>query len=232
VTDGIGRRDGAGNPRGRSGVVARTTAVEGSPLSFEQPTPSSSRRVVDAPVRLLGLSGSLRRASANTAALRAAAQLAPAGVEVVLHPLDDVPLYHGDVEAREGYPESVVALRRAIAEADGLLLASPEYNWSTTAVLKNAIDWASRAPDAPLDEKPAALLSAAGGSGGRRAQAHLRDILAHNEVDLLDDAVQIPRASQHVEDGQLVTPEHRARIGGLVAALAERAVERRQAQAA
>jgi chromate reductase, NAD(P)H dehydrogenase (quinone) len=200
-------------------------------LSSEQTVPPSTRPF-DAPVRLLGLSGSLRRASANTAALRAAAQLAPTGVEVVLHPLDDVPLYHGDVEAREGYPAGVVALRRAIEDADGLLLASPEYNWSTTAVLKNAIDWASRGPDAPLDEKPAALLSAAGGSGGRRAQAHLRDILAHNEVDLLDDAVQIPRASRHLEGGELVTPEHRARIGGLVAALAERAVQRRRARAA
>jgi chromate reductase, NAD(P)H dehydrogenase (quinone) len=191
--------------------------------------PAERRR---AQVRLLGLSGSLRRASANTAALRAAAELAPDGVEVVLHPLDDVPLYHGDVEAREGYPAGVVALRRAIADADGLLLASPEYNWSTTAVLKNAIDWASRAPDAPLDRKPAALLSAAGGSGGRRAQAHLRDILAHNEVDLLDEAVQIPRASQHLEDGELATPEHRRRLAALVEALADRVLERRGAEAA
>jgi chromate reductase, NAD(P)H dehydrogenase (quinone) len=183
-------------------------------------------------VRLLGLSGSLRRASANTAALRAAAELAPDGVEVVLHPLDDVPLYHGDVEAREGYPPGVVALRRAIAGADALLLASPEYNWSTTAVLKNAIDWASRAPDAPLDGKPAALLSAAGGSGGARAQAHLRDILAHNEVDLLDQAVQIPRATRHLEDGELAAPEHRRRIAALVAALAVRVLERREERAA
>jgi chromate reductase, NAD(P)H dehydrogenase (quinone) len=197
------------------------------PTSRPGERPRSSPRI-----RLLGLSGSLRRASANTAALRAAAELAPDGVEVVLHPLDDVPLYHGDLEAREGFPPGVVALRCAIAGADGLLLASPEYNWSTTAVLKNAIDWASRAPDAPLDRKPAALMSAAGGSGGRRAQAHLRDILAHNEVDVLDEAVQIPRASQHLEDGELATPEHRRRVAALVAVLADRVLQRREGRAA
>jgi chromate reductase, NAD(P)H dehydrogenase (quinone) len=191
-----------------------------------------SPREARVPIRLLGLSGSLRRASANTAALRTAASLAPDGVDVVLHPLDDVPLYHGDVEAREGFPEAVVALRDAVAEADGLLLASPEYNWSTTAVLKNAIDWASRGPSAPLDAKPAALLSAAGGSGGRRAQAHLRDILAHNEVDLLEEAVQIPRASRHVEDGEITDPQHRRAIAALVDALGERVRERRGARAA
>lgn len=184
------------------------------------------------PIRLLGLSGSLRRDSANTAVLRTASAEAGPGVEVVRHRLDDVPLYHGDVEAEEGVPEAVVALRRAIAEADGLLLASPEYNWSTTAVLKNAIDWASRGPRSPLDDKPAALLSAAGGSGGRRAQAHLRDILGHNRVDLLDDAVQIARATQYVEGGQLVDSHHRGAIASLVADLADRVRERRAAEAA
>jgi chromate reductase, NAD(P)H dehydrogenase (quinone) len=184
------------------------------------------------PIRLLGLSGSLRRASANTAALRVAAELAPDGVDVLLHPLDDVPLYNGDVEARDGFPASVSALRRAVARADGLLLASPEYNWSTTAVLKNAIDWASRGPESPLDHKPTALLSAAGGSGGRRAQAHLRDILAHNEVDVLDEAVQIARGTRHLADGELATPEHRQAIAALVAALAERVAERRRYEAA
>jgi chromate reductase, NAD(P)H dehydrogenase (quinone) len=197
------------------------------PRPFE--TPPRSARV---PIRLLGLSGSLRRDSANTAALRTAASLAPDGVDVVLHPLDDVPLYHGDVEAREGFPEAVVALRDAVAEADGLLLASPEYNWSTTAVLKNAIDWVSRGPSAPLDAKPAALLSAAGGSGGRRAQAHLRDILAHNEVDLLEQAVQIPRASRHVEGGEIIDPDHRRAIAALARALSEHVRQRRATRVA
>lgn len=181
-----------------------------------------TRRVV----RLLGLSGSLRRASTNTALLRAAQAEAPEGVEIVVHPLNDIPLYNADVEREVGFPPPVRALRQAVGDADGLLLASPEYNFSTSGVLKNAVDWVSRAPS-PLDEKPAALLSAAGGSGGRRAQRHLRDILAHNSVDVLDQAVQLPRARRHVEDGRLVTPEHRAAVAALVTALRDRVLQRR-----
>jgi chromate reductase len=179
-----------------------------------------------APISLLGLSGSLRRGSYNTALLRAAGQLAPDGVEVVVHALDDVPFYHGDVEREQGFPPAVRRLRDAVAAADGLLLASPEYNFSTTAVLKNAIDWASRPPDAPLDTKPAALLSAAGRSGGRRAQDHLRDILRHNAVDLLPTGVQIAGARNHVVDGRLVG-EARDDIAALVESLAARIAQRR-----
>jgi chromate reductase, NAD(P)H dehydrogenase (quinone) len=167
------------------------------------------------PVVLLGLSGSLRRDSANTALLRAAAELAPAGVEVVLHPLRDLPFFDADVE-RAGLPDPVRALRTAVEDADGLLLATPEYNWSVTAALKNAIDWASRGPDAPLDRKPAALLSAAGRGGGARALAHLRDILGHNRVDVVDREVRVPRGAQHVVDGALATPEHRDQVRAVV----------------
>ena len=173
----------------------------------------------------VGISGSLRRGSTNTALLVAAQELAPQDVEVVLHPLHEVPFFDADLEAR-GYPPAVEGLRQAVAAADGLLLASPEYNWSTTGVLKNAIDWLSRGDPAPLDRKPTALLSGAGGSGGRRAQRHLRDILGHNEVDVLDAAVQVPRARRHVEGGVLVTPQHRAEVARLVAALRERVLER------
>jgi chromate reductase len=90
-------------------------------------------------------------------------------------------MYDGDVEAM-GLPPFVEALRSAIVRADGLLLACPEYNVSVSGALKNAIDWASRRPGAPLDHEPTALLSAAGASGGARAQRHLRDVLAHNQV--------------------------------------------------
>lgn len=180
-----------------------------------------------APIRLLGLSGSLRRASYNTALLRTAAATAPAGVEVAVHDLADVPFYHGDVEREQGFPAAVERLRDAVATADGLLLASPEYNFSTTAVLKNAIDWASRPPDAPLDHKPAALLSAAGRSGGRRAQTHLRDILAHNAVDVLEAAVQVAGARNRIVEGE-PDDEASAEIRALVRALAARVEERRR----
>ncbi len=184
-----------------------------------------------APVRLLGLCGSLRRASTNLAILRAAAELAPDGVEVVLHPLHDVPMFDADLEA-EPLPDAVTALRTAVAGADGVLLATPEYNWSITAALKNAIDWLSRGPQAPIDRVPAAMLSGAGGSGGRRAQAHLRDILGHNQVDLLDESVQIASAVEHVEDGRLASVEHREAVAALVVALADRVRQRREGTAA
>lgn len=173
------------------------------------------------PITLVGLSGSLRRESSNSALLRAAQELAPAGVEVVLHPLHGLPFFDADVE-RAGLPVVVEQLRSTVAAADGLLLASPEYNHSTSAVLKNAIDWLSRGPGSPLGGLPTVLLSAAGRSGGARAQAHLRDILAHNEVDLLTDHVQIARAWQYVADGELVGERQREQVASLVASLVAR----------
>lgn len=166
-------------------------------------------------VRLLGLSGSLRRASKNTALLRAAAELAPVDVEVIVHHLGAIPMYDGDLEA-DGLPAPVRALRDEVAAADGLLLATPEYNWSVSGALKNAIDWLSRGAPAPIDGLPTGLLSAAGSSGGRRAQAHLRDVLAHNQLAVVDRAVQIAGAGEHVVDGHLRTPTHRDEVARLV----------------
>jgi chromate reductase len=100
--------------------------------------------------RLLGISGSLRRGSFNTALLRNASDLLPAGVSLDIHTLHGIPLYDGDVEAEHGLPETVVALKEAIVAADGVLLATPEYNNGIPGVFKNAIDWTSRpASDIP-----------------------------------------------------------------------------------
>ena len=93
--------------------------------------------------RILGISGSLRERSYNTALLREAAELAPPDVEVELFDLSEIPLYNDDVES-VGDPEPVAKLRAAVAEADALLFATPEYNRGTSGVLKNAIDWLSR----------------------------------------------------------------------------------------
>jgi chromate reductase len=162
-------------------------------------------------VVLLGLSGSLRAASLNTSLLRAAVEVAPAGVEVRITSLRDLPFFDADLEAA-GMPAAVAALREVVSAADGLLLAFPEYNWSVPAVMKNAIDWLSRGPDAPLDGLPAAMLSAAGGSGGSRAQAHMQDILGHNAVRIADVRLMIARAGQHVVDGRLVDQAHREQL--------------------
>jgi chromate reductase len=171
---------------------------------------------------ILALSGSLRAASTNTAVLRTAIELAPDDVDIVLHDLRDLPFYDGDLEDA-GVPASVEALRTALEDADALLIATPEYNWSVPAVLKNAIDWASRGPDSPLEQLPTAVISAAGGSGGRRVQAHLREVFAHNDVDLLDQQVMIPRARVHIEDGRLVGEPHRTDVESLIATLADHA---------
>jgi chromate reductase, NAD(P)H dehydrogenase (quinone) len=127
-----------------------------------------------ADIRILGISGSLRKGSYNSAALRIAQGLVPAGASLEIFDISPIPLYNEDVRA-EGFPEPVQRLRDKIAAADALLLVTPEYNFSTSGVLKNAIDWASRPPEQPFNEKPTALMGASAGNlGTARAQYHLR----------------------------------------------------------
>lgn len=119
--------------------------------------------------KLIGLSGSLRQASYNSALLRSAAGLMPEDSELVVETIRGIPLYDGDVEAAEGIPEQVAALKEAITAADGLLLVTPEYNNSIPGVFKNAIDWLSRPPaDIPrvFGGKPVALIGASPGGFG------------------------------------------------------------------
>src|SRR5579863_7595700 len=97
-------------------------------------------------MRIIGISGSLRRGSFNTALLRAAAALMPEGAELEIAAIDAIPLYNADVETGTGIPASVAALKDKIVAADALLLATPEYNNSVPGVLKNTIDWLSRPP--------------------------------------------------------------------------------------
>lgn len=133
---------------------------------------------------MLGISGSLRRGSYNTQLLQVAAEVAPKGVTVELADISDLPLYNADIERERGLPEAVQRLRIQISEADGALFATPEYNYSITGAMKNAIDWASRRPS-PLDDQPAAITGTGGRSGTARAQRHLRDILKHNHVQVV-----------------------------------------------
>ena len=118
--------------------------------------------------KLIGLSGSLRQASYNTALLRSAAGMMPEGSELIVETIRGIPLYDADLEA-EGIPEKVTALKDAIAAADGLLLVTPEYNNSIPGVFKNAIDWLSR-PDADIKRvfgnKPVAVIGASPGGFG------------------------------------------------------------------
>lgn len=123
---------------------------------------------------VVAISGSLRRGSYNTAALRAAQELAPEGMTIEIAPIGDLPLYNADVQ-EQGFPAEVVALGARIAAADAVLMASPEYNYSVPGGLKNAIDWLSRLPNPPFAGKPVALMGASMGLlGAARAQYHLR----------------------------------------------------------
>ena len=120
-------------------------------------------------VKLIGLSGSLRRGSFNTALLRAAAELLPQNTELSVHTIAGIPLYDADMEAAEGIPQTVTDLKEAIAAADGLLLATPEYNNSIPGVTKNAIDWLTRPPadiKRVFADKPVAVIGATPGGFG------------------------------------------------------------------
>ena len=140
--------------------------------------------------KILGISGSLRERSYNTALLRAAAELAPPEAGIEVFDLSRVPLYNDDVEAA-GDPEPVAALRAAVAEANALLLATPEYNRGTSGVLKNAIDWLSRPPLASvLRWKPVAIMGASSGRGGTKyAQQQVRDALLFPGAVVLEEPV-------------------------------------------
>lgn len=130
-----------------------------------------------ADLKVLGISGSLRRGSYNTAALRTCAELLPAGMTMTYARIDDIPLFNQDL-FDAGMPEPVKRFRAEVAAADGLLIASPEYNFSVTAALKNAIDWGSRAPNQVFQDKAVAIFSATTGPvGGVRNQYDLRRIL-------------------------------------------------------
>jgi chromate reductase, NAD(P)H dehydrogenase (quinone) len=138
------------------------------------------------PVKVVCICGSLRRKSFNAALARQAPALAPPGMSIVAAPpLDAFPLYNHDLQESVGFPGPVNDLAAAIRAADGVLICSPEYNWSIPGVLKNAIDWVSRMKDQPFAGKPVAIQSAATGLlGGSRMQYHLRQSLTSIDVVL------------------------------------------------
>jgi len=161
------------------------------------------------PLRILGIAGSLRPGSYNRALLRAAQELAPEGMSIVTFDLDAIPPYNADVEA-QGFPAPVVTFKKAIAEADALLIATPEYNHSIPGVLKNALDWASRPPGkSPLDGKPAAIMGASTGAiGTARAQQHLRLVCSYVNLLVMNlPEVLVARAQDKIDANGRLTDE-------------------------
>ena len=184
-------------------------------------------------MKVLAISGSLRRDSHNTALLRAAAERAPAGVELELWDgLKAVPPYDEDDDV-DLAQAAVTALRSAVAGADAVLFATPEYNHSVPGSLKNAIDWVSR-PMAtnPLRNKPVAVIGASTGIfGAVWAQAELRKVLGALGARVLDRELAVGQAAERIGGGAVGDEELLAEIGDVVAELADM-VERRRARAA
>ena len=175
---------------------------------------------------ILGISGSLREASHNTNLLRAAAMALPPGIELRLYDeLREIPPYDSDRDIEPADP-AVASLREAITSADGVLIATPEYNGSIPGVLKNALDWASRPfPDNAFRGKPVAVIGASTGLfGAVWAQAETRRVLGIIGADVIDQELPVGQAeTAFADDGRLLEAEQRAALSGLVGVLAARA---------
>jgi NAD(P)H-dependent FMN reductase len=202
-------------------IVESTPAGGGGSAPITPPKPK---------IRILALSGSLRRDSYNRKLVAEAARGAEAaGAEVIGVDLRDLrlPLFDEDLEREQVTPEDARKLKELIIASDGLLIASPEYNSSVTGVLKNAIDWASRpAPGAPpaaaFRGKVAALLSASPNAlGGLRGLVHLRSILGNIGVIVLPDQLAVAKAREAFgEDGALKDPKQREAVEAIGRTLA------------
>jgi chromate reductase, NAD(P)H dehydrogenase (quinone) len=182
-------------------------------------------------MRILGITGSLRRDSYNHALLREAAERLPAGAELVeFDRLGEIPPYDADVEA-EGTPEPVEALRQAMREADAVLVATPEYNHSIPGVLKNALDWASRpAGQSALTGKPAAVVGASTGMfGAVWAQAETRKVLGALGGRVVEAELPVARAAELFRNGRLeLPPEQAEQLEGLLAEMVAEADQLRE----
>jgi NAD(P)H-dependent FMN reductase len=175
---------------------------------------------------IVGIVGSLRRDSYNRALLRGAAALAPAGVTLAVHGLQGIPLYDADLERAEGLPPAVVALKEAVAAADGLLLATPEYNNSLPGVLKNAVDWLSRPPDdipRVFHGRAVAVIGASpGGFGTVLAQDAWLPVMRTLQMrPWFGGRLMVSRVHTLLdEDGEPTDPELRRRLQEFVAGFA------------
>jgi len=179
-------------------------------------------------MRILAISGSLRDGSHNTELLRAAAAVAPSGVELELYDgLKDVPPYDADDDVPGRQPFAVERFKGALRDSDAVLISTPEYNSSIPGVLKNALDWASRPLlDSPIRNKPAAVLSSSTGMfGGVWAAAETRKVLGALGACTLEDTVSVPKADGRLAEGVDATlrDELRTVVGALAAAVEARA---------
>lgn len=171
-------------------------------------------------MNILAISGSLRSASYNTSLLRAAHQYLPVDIEFTWLDIGTLPLYNEELDGEDVLP-SVAAAKQAVAAADGILIATPEYNYGIPGGLKNALDWCSRpAYKSPIAHKPALVLSASKSAvGGARAQAQLKQVLAAMLVDVHRAPDFLVPSAQHAfaADGALIDAEIAQRLKHLMA---------------
>jgi chromate reductase len=172
----------------------------------------------DRPLVVAGIAGSLRRGSFNRGLLRAAAELAPDGMTITPLEIRELPLYDADLDV-EGGPEVVRAFKAAIFAADGLFIATPEYNYSMPGVLKNALDWASRAPERAMQNKAVAIVGATPGRWGTvRSQLALRQMLMFPACRVMPAPLMtIAGAREHFDsDGNLTNNEMRDQLAAVL----------------
>jgi chromate reductase, NAD(P)H dehydrogenase (quinone) len=200
--------------RSRNRALSAGIAVASRQLMAE-------REIMAAALHIVGICGSLRRGSLNRAVLRAAAALLPDDAAMEMPDLAGIPLYNEDVR-EQGTPSAVTDLANCVAQADALLIATPEYNYSVSGVLKNALDWLSKVEPQPLRGKPVALIGASPELAGTSlAQHHLRQILVCVNARVLPEPeVMIGGADTKFDENGILLDEHaRAVIAHLMAAL-------------
>ena len=167
---------------------------------------------------ILGFAGSLRKSSYNKSLLNAALELVPEGARLEIFDLDGIPLFNQDLEEKP--PTRVKEFKKKIRDADAILIATPEYNYSVPGVLKNAMDWASRPyGDNVLEGKPVAIMSASGGMlGGARAQYHLRQTFVFLDMHPINrPEVIVPSVYEKIDEkGRVIDEKTRQKIGELL----------------
>ncbi|KAJ4780253.1 NADPH:quinone oxidoreductase [Rhynchospora pubera] len=178
-----------------------------------------------AQIKVAAICGSLRRASRNSGLIRCAIEICKEsipGMKIDFIDIEPLPFVNVDLEKNGTYPPVVEAFRQKILEADCVLFASPEYNYSVSAPLKNAIDWASRPPNVWAD-KAAAIVSAAGGSGGQRSQYHIRQIGVFLDLHFINKPELFiaakPPQTIFDNDGNVIDPDVKERLKSVLLSL-------------